>query len=162
MGALQVGLWSGVAIGPLIGGVLADNFGYGVPFLITAVLLFIAGLTISFGIHEDFEPSKNLEKISPSAILGGWKHIFQTSGVSLVYLMRFLTSLARTIIIPIAPLFVVSLIAENTATSNTYAGLVLAVSSATSTIGAIYLGNLGDKISHRTVLLGCSVSAAIL
>jgi len=89
MGALQVGLWSGVAVGPLIGGVLADHLGYGTPFLITAALLFIAGLTISIGIHEDFEPPKNPVQIRPGAILGEWKHILQTSGVSMVYAMRF-------------------------------------------------------------------------
>ncbi len=162
MGMLQVGLWTGVAIGPLIGGVLADMFGYNVPFFITATLLFVAGLTISFGINEDFKPPKNPVKINPSAILGEWKHILSTSGVGMVYFMRFLTGLARTIIIPIAPLFVVSLIAEDVGSMNTYAGLVLAVSSATSTIGAVYLGNLGDKISHKTVLFWSSVAAAIL
>jgi len=162
MGTLQVGLWAGVAIGPLIGGVLADMFGYSIPFLITASLLFIAGLTITFGIDENFTPPKNPVKISPSAIFGEWKHILGTSGVSMVYFMRFLTGLARTIIIPIAPLFVVSLIAEDATASNTYAGLVLAVSSATSTFGAVYLGNLGDKISHKTILFWSSVAAAIL
>jgi len=162
MGTLQVGLWTGVAIGPLLGGVLADIFGYSVPFFITAVLLFLAGLTVSFGIDEDFKPPKNPVKISPASIFGEWKHILSTSGVGMVYLMRFLTGLARTIIIPIAPLFVVSLIAEDAATTNTYAGLVLAVSSATSTIGAIYLGNLGDKISHKSVLFWSSVVAAAL
>lgn len=162
MGTLQVGLWGGVAIGPLLGGVLADNFGYSIPFLITAILLFVAGVTISVGIDENFTPPKNPVKISPSAIFGEWKHILSTSGVSMVYFMRFLTSLARTIIIPIAPLFVVSLIADTNATTNTYAGLVLAVSSATSTIGAVYLGNLGDKISHKKVLFWSSIVATIL
>jgi MFS transporter, DHA1 family, multidrug resistance protein len=162
MGALQVGLWGGVAVGPLIGGVLADSFGYRVPFLITASLLFVAGLMISFGIHEDFTPPKKPVKIRFGAILGEWKHIVQTSGVGMVYVMRFLSGLARTIIIPIAPLFVVSLIADSAATTNTYAGLVLAVSAATSTFGAVYLGNLGDKISHKTVLIGSAIVAALL
>jgi DHA1 family multidrug resistance protein-like MFS transporter len=39
---------------------------------------------------------------------------------------------------------------------------VLAVSSGTSTLGAVYLGNLGDRISHRKVLLFCSAAAAVL
>lgn len=162
MGALQVGLWSGIAVGPLLGGVLADNFGYGIPFLITGALLFLAGLTISFGIHEEFTPPKNPVAIRPGAIWGEWKHIVQTSGVGMVFMLRFLSGLARTIIIPIAPLFVISLIADADVTSNTYAGLVIAVSSATSTIGAIYLGNLGDKISHRNVLMWSAIAAAIL
>jgi DHA1 family multidrug resistance protein-like MFS transporter len=162
MGTLQVGLWAGVAVGPLIGGVLADMFGYSFPFLLTAALLFIAGLTVLVGIHEDFEPSDTSVKINPSAILGEWAHILKTSGVSMVYFMRFLTGLARTVIIPIAPLFVVSLIAEDATSTNTYAGLVLAVSSATSTIGAIYLGNLGDRISHKMILFWSAFFAMVL
>jgi len=162
MGMLQVGQWGGIAVGPLVGGVLADTFGYRIPFLITATFLFTAGLVISFGIHEGFTPPKNLPKIRVSVIFEEWKHIIQTSGVGLVYIMRFLTSLARTTLAPIAPLFVVSLIIDGSASSNTYAGLVLAISSATSTFGAVYLGNLGDKLSHRKVLLGSSMVAALL
>lgn len=162
MGMLQVGQWGGIAVGPLIGGVLADAFGYRIPFLITATFLFTAGLVISFGIHEGFTAPKNPIKIRVGAILGEWKHIIQTSGVGLVYVMRFLSSLARTTLAPVAPLFVVSLIVDGGASTNTVAGLVLAVSSATSTFGAVYLGNLGDKISHRKVLLGSSIVAALL
>jgi len=162
MGMLQVGQWGGIAVGPLIGGVLADAFGYRIPFLITAAFLFMAGLVITFGIQENFKPPKNPTKISVGAILGEWKHIVQTSGVGLVYVMRFLSSLARSTLIPIAPLFVVTLIVEGDATINTYAGLVLAVSSATSTFGAVYLGNLGDKITHRKILIGAAIVAAIL
>ena len=54
------------------------------------------------------------------------------------------------------------MIARETDSSNTYAGLVMAVSAATSTFGAVYLGNLGDRISHRKVLIYCSVAATAL
>ena len=162
MGTLQVGLWGGVAIGPLLGGVLADMFGYGAPFLVTAGLLLIGGLIVIFGVQEDFEAPRNPVKIRPTAILNEWKIILRTSGVGVVLFLRFLTGMARTIIIPIAPLFVVSLLARETEASNTYAGLMLAVSSATSTFGAVYLGNLGDKISHRKVLLWSAMAAALL
>lgn len=160
MGALQVGLWGGVAIGPLVGGVLADLFGYHIPFLVTAALLFVGGLIIAFGIREDFEAPSSPVRIRPTAILNEWKHILRTSGVGMVLFMRFLTGLARTIIIPIAPLFVVSLIVGETEAGNTYAGMMLAVSSAASTIGAIYLGGLGDRISHKKVLIGSAIAAA--
>lgn len=162
MGTLQVALWGGVAIGPLIGGVLADHFGYGIPFLFTAVLLSGGGFIVAIGIQENFVAPKNRRTIGPTDILHGWLQILRTSGVSLVLMLRFLVGLARSIIIPIAPLFVVSLIAGDLESSNTYAGLVLAVSSGTSTLGAVYLGNLGDRISHRKVLLFCSTAAALL
>ena len=162
MGMLQVGLWAGVAVGPLLGGVLADLFGYSVPFLITAVLLCFGGFIVFLGVNEDFSAVKRGKPLQAASMFRGWRDILGTSGVSLVLFMRFLAGLARTIIVPIAPLFVVSLVARETDASNTLAGLVMAVSAATSTIGAIYLGNLGDRISHRKVLLYCAVAAALL
>ena len=162
MGTLQVALWGGVAIGPLIGGVLADHFGYGIPFLFTAVLLSVGGLIVAIGVQENFAAPKDGAAIRPADILRSWVQILCTTGVSLVLMLRFLVGLARSIIIPIAPLFVVSLIAGELESGNTYAGLVLAISSGTSTLGAIYLGNLGDRISHRKVLLFCSTAAALL
>ena len=162
MGTLQLGLWSGVAVGPLIGGVMADLFGYSVPFLITGGLLGIGALIISIGINESFEPPKQAQSAHPRMILRGWKDILRAPGVSAVLLMRFLVAMARSIIIPIAPLFVVSLIGSQSHASNTAAGLMLAVSSATSTFGAVYLGSLGDRISHKKVLFFCSAAAAML
>ncbi len=162
MGTLQVGLWAGVAVGPLLGGVLADLFGYSLPFLLTAALLVMGGLIVLLGVSEDFTPPPHQAHFAMGAMLRGWRDILATSGVSLLFFMRFLAGLARTVIIPIAPLFVVSLIASDAASSNTYAGMVMAVSAATSTLGAVYLGNLGDRISHRKVLLFSAVAAALL
>ena len=162
MGALQVGLWAGVAVGPLMGGVLADLFGYSLPFLLTAALLAAGGLVVLLGVSEDFKPPEDEAHFAMGSILRGWRDILSTSGVSLLLFMRFLAGLARTVIIPIAPLFVVSLIASDGASSNTYAGMVMAASAATSTLGALYLGNLGDRISHRKVLLYSSLAATLL
>ena len=162
MGTLQVGLWAGVAVGPLLGGVLADLFGYTLPFLITALLLVIGGLVVLLGVNEGFRAPPKPNKSHAAAIVHNWKSILRASGVAPVLLIRFQASLARVIIMPIAPLFVVSLVAGSAEANNTYAGLVMAVSAATSTIGAVYLGNLGDKISHRKVLFFCALAGAAL
>lgn len=161
MGTLQLGLWAGVAVGPLIGGILADHFGYNMPYLITALLLMTGGLVVYFGVSESFSASKEAVEFHPVSLARGWKNILGTSGVSLALIIRFLSGLARTTIVPIAPLFVVSLIASETGATNTYAGLFMAVSAAASTVGAVWLGSLGDRISHRKVLFYCSLAAAI-
>ena len=161
MGALQLALWAGVAVGPLMGGVLADHFGYNIPYLMTALLLLAGGLVVFFGITESFSAEKESVKFDPMSLALGWRDILGTSGVSLALFIRFLSGLARTIIVPIAPLFVVSLIARDADASNTYAGLFMAVSAAAATLGAVWLGNLGDRISHRKVLFTCSLAAAI-
>jgi len=161
MGTLQLGLWTGVAIGPLMGGILADQFGYGMPYIITAGLLAAGGLVVLFGVNENFRASKELVEFNSVSLVRGWKDILKTSGVSLALWIRFLSGLARTIIVPIAPLFVISLMARETDSGNTFAGLFMAVSAAASTVGAVYLGNLGDRISHRKVLFYCSAVAAL-
>ncbi len=161
MGALQLALWAGVAVGPLLGGVLADHFGYNVPYFLTALLLMAGGFVVLGGITESFSAEKESVKFDPMSLFLGWRDILGTSGVSLALAIRFLSGLARTVIVPIAPLFVVSLIARDAEASNTYAGLFMAVSAAAATFGAVWLGNLGDRISHRKVLLYCSLAAAI-
>ena len=137
MGTLQVGLWAGVAVGPLLGGVLADLFGYSIPFVVTAVLLLAGGMVVMLGVNEDFSASQRREDFHAACDLPRLEINRADFRRGHGAVLRFLSSLARVIIVPIAPLFVVSLIARETDSSNTYAGLVMAVSAATSTFGAV-------------------------
>jgi len=75
MGALQLGLWAGVAVGPLMGGILADHFGYNIPYLVTGVLLMIGGLVVFFGVSESFSTSKEAVELRPLSLIRGWKDI---------------------------------------------------------------------------------------
>ncbi|MEL6309180.1 MAG: MFS transporter [Chloroflexota bacterium] len=140
MGTLQVGLWGGVALGPLLGGVLADAFGFAMPFFITAGALFLSGVMIYFGVDEDFEPQVADESQDRPSMISQWQHVLMANGVNVVYLMRFLSGVGRAMIIPIAPLFVVSLLNPEVAEQSIYAGLVMSVSSATATASGVYLG----------------------
>lgn len=157
MGTIQVGLWGGVAVGPLVGGILADMYGFAMPFFITAGALFVGGLLIQFGIHEDFEPQKQKTDAPRPSMVEQWQHVFSANGVSMVYFMRFLASTGRTMIVPIAPLFIVSLLPPELASQSIYAGLVISVSSATSTFSGVYLGRLGDRVGHRTILIWSAI-----
>ncbi len=56
MGLLLMGQTTGIAIGPLIGGVLADAFGYQLTFVVTSVLLLVGGILVFFGVEERFTP----------------------------------------------------------------------------------------------------------
>jgi MFS transporter, DHA1 family, multidrug resistance protein len=160
MAVLQVGLWSGIAVGPLIGGFTADLVGYRATFVLTAVLLVIAGLLVRYGVEEEFAPALAVGERHPG-LLSGWRLILAQPGVSLTYFIRFLSHLGRTMIFPIAPLFVQSLLV-NQARLNTVTGLVIGLASAASTISAIYLGRLGDRIGHRQILVVASFAAALL
>ncbi len=160
MGLMQVGLGAGVALGPLIGGAVADVLGYSEAFYITASLLLLAGLLVLFGVKEDFTPlqEKQGERFH---FIAEWRHILSASGVILAYGMRFMSTLGRMMVIPIAPLFIVTLM-EDTSRVNTFTGLMIGVSSAATTISAVYLGRLGDRLGQRKILIVCTLLAALL
>ncbi|MFW5691227.1 MAG: MFS transporter [Chloroflexota bacterium] len=175
MGTLQVALWSGVSLGPLLGGVMADAFGYRVPFLITAMMLFIAGLLVHFFVYEDFTPEAKAAN-RDKGFVGEWRHILGMPGVLQTYLVRFMTGLTRSMLIPIMPLYIAMLISEQSFTFtpepfaalaitilgvSTITGLVVGSQSAAATFSAVYLGRLGDQIGHRRIVLGSAVFAAV-
>ncbi len=157
MGLLQVGFGTGIAMGPLFGGAVADLFGYSVVFYITALLLLLAGLLVHFGIHENFQPSESgsAEKIS---FMQNFRSLMATVGVIMTFMIRFLTSLGRMMVFPIIPLFIATLMVD-TSKLNTFTGLVLGVASAATTISAVFLGKLGDRIGYRKVMI---VSLAVM
>lgn len=150
MGVLLVGLTTGIAIGPLIGGVMADAFGYRMTFVLTAALLLLSGILVLVGVQEKFErPPAGAEQ--KRSFLSDWRHVLQTEGVPMAYGLRFLANLGRSLIIPFAPLFIATLLTSD-ARLNTFTGLVIGVSAGAGTLTAVFLGRLGDKIGHRRVL----------
>jgi MFS transporter, DHA1 family, multidrug resistance protein len=160
MGLLQVGLGTGVAVGPLIGGAIADAFGYGAAFYVTAALLLVAGLLVLFFIHEDHVPARVAAPVR-STLMSGWREILSTSGVALTYTMRFMSQLGRMMLIPIAPLFIQLLLLDS-GQVNTVTGLVIGAAAATTTLSAVYLGRLGDRLGHRRIFIVCAFFAALL
>jgi DHA1 family multidrug resistance protein-like MFS transporter len=159
MGTLQMGLWSGTAAGPLIGGVMAETLGFRATFITTAALLFISGILVTIGVRGNRRPSTP-RKQQPLAIWQGWLTIIRTPGISPAYGMRFLSSLSQTILLPFAPLFIASLLQPNDPVS-AYTGLIVGVSSAAGTATAIWLGRLGDRIGHQQVLMMSAILAGI-
>lgn len=158
LGLMQVALWGGVAVGPLIGGALADAYGYRASFIITACLLVISGILVWRGVKEEFE-RPTAEKPRRS-VLGDWGHILSAPGVQPLYLMRFLLGLGTVFLVPLAPLFVVTLLPPD-APQNFYTGMIIAAGGAASTVTAVSLGRLGDRIGHRRILLASAVIATI-
>jgi DHA1 family multidrug resistance protein-like MFS transporter len=75
--------------------------------------------------------------------------------------MRFLSQVGRMMIIPILPLFIVSLMPAS-ARVNTFTGLVIGVASATTAVSVVFLGRLGDRVGHRQVLVPSAMTVALL
>jgi DHA1 family multidrug resistance protein-like MFS transporter len=160
MGLLTVGVGSGVAIGPLIGGAVADLYGYNAAFFVTAAMLFLSGVLVMLGVEEQFEPNKG-KSGSGSSVLAMWIALLRTHGLAVSYGIRFLTQLGRMMVVPITPLFIQELMGS-TQGVNTITGLVTGVYAGMLTVSSIYLGRLGDQVGHRRVVLTSVLLVAIL
>lgn len=150
MGIIQLGALLGTAIGPFMGGVLADALGFHAAFVATAVLLLIAGVLVHFGVEEDFVPS--VTSTERPHFLTDWKRIFQTQGVIVAYVLRFISWMARISLLPFVPLFVMSLMSSD-ANVATITGVLTGVAALTGMVSAYYSGRLGDQIGHRKIFI---------
>ncbi|MBA2667847.1 MAG: MFS transporter [Trueperaceae bacterium] len=160
MGVMQTALWSGVSIGPVIGGLLEYFFGYRLAFVITAVLLLSGGVLVTTLVREVFVPPKR-ERGGVRGFADGLSHVLRTPGVGTIFVVRFLAWSGRTMIVPFLPLFVAALMAGAPA-AGLVTGLAIGGSSFAGTLTSIALGRLGDRIGHRTVLIGGALATGLL
>jgi len=159
MGVLQVGMGIGVSIGPVIGGIMADMFGYRSAFYITGAALFISGIAVHIGVNENFKKPGATAR-EKRHFISEWKHVLHAKGVAVTFCLRFLNQLGRVIFIPILPVFVQSIIGESSKI-NSFTGLVVGITSVTMTLSSIYLGKLGDRIGHRSIVIGSSMACGL-
>ena len=160
MGLLQVGLWSGVSTGPLVGGVLSDLMGFQGTFVVTSILLLLSGLGVWFGVQEPFERSEQVQS-GRFGFLEDWRRVLSNPQLDFTLLLRFLNASGRSVLEPVLPLFVLSL-TTGSARVATSTGVVVGAASAASTVTAVYLGRLGDRTGHARVALACGIGAAVL
>ncbi|MBU0703685.1 MAG: MFS transporter [Chloroflexi bacterium] len=169
LGLLQMAIYLGASVGPLLGGLVADSFGFRATFLVTGALLFLAALGVLIFIREDFEPvtlpadgqaatgttrptlrrrvwSRLAPVLSSPALLG-------VMGVCL--LMR----LGARLMGPVLPLFIETIAPANARVAS-ITGVISGVSAAAGAVGALGLGRLGDRMGYRNILVVCAIVSA--
>jgi len=160
MGLMQVAMGLGLGLGPVIGGLVADAYGYQAAFYITGALLAIAGVVVLFEVDEQFVPQESVGKKRLN-IFAAWQRVLISHGVRLVYMLRFINQMGRIIFIPILPVFIISLI-DNPGRVNSFTGIVIGASSAATAFFSIYIGRVGDRTGHRSIVIICLLCSGIL
>ena len=158
LGMLQMGLWSGISIGPLMGGIIADTVGFRAAIVVTAALLALGGSLAWWGVEEVFVPHPRT-LAARGSFLGAWQHILANEGVRITYLCRFLSRLGRTMVMPFMALIVADLMI-NTDNAASISGTIIGVGAALGTVNAVMSGRLGDRVGHRRVLTIMTLAAA--
>jgi DHA1 family multidrug resistance protein-like MFS transporter len=161
LGLLQMAVWTGASVGPLLGGLVADTWGYRAAFWVTGSLLFLAGLTVWRFVEEDFEPPNHEKNGTSDGFWDGLKLVVHDRGLVSIFGIRFMARTAVRLMGPVLPLFIQSLVPP-TARVATITGLISGVRAATGAIGAATLGRASDRLGYRRVLLACAVGTSIL
>ncbi len=150
MGVLQTAYWIGISLGPVAGGAVSDAIGYRALFLMASSLLFVGGISVVLGIHEEFEPVESKGR-GLFGFVREWYEVIRTPGIASAFLVRFLGQGSKQLVLPFIPLFAGMLLAGHS-NVNTLTGLMMSLASAATVLTAIQFGNLGDRIGHKVVL----------
>src|SRR5690606_38510642 len=131
---------------------------YRAAFYVTAALLLAAGVVGWFGIREVFTPAAK-QAHGSSGMLAHYATIMARPAVTAIFVIRFVSQMGLTMIIPVTPLFIQTEL-PIPGGLNAFVGLISAVVSATTSIGSISLGRLSDRLEKRSIVIACSLIAA--
>lgn len=150
---------SGVIVGPLLGGYMADTLGLRMVFFVTAALLMVSFTVTLLLIKEGVRP-----KISKAERLSG-KAVFATLPYPWIMLSLFVTTLVIQLcngsIGPILALFIKHLSPDSTNIAF-ISGFIAAVPGISALFSAPKLGKLGDRIGTARVLMATLIFAVVL
>lgn len=157
LGIMQTSVFTGTSIGPLLGGIIADNYGYRLSFIVGGITLFISGLIVLVFVQEHRGSARVVH--SPPF----WRDLGNALKIPVIPAMigtYFAIQFGATVVTPILPQFVQTL--QGTAgRAATVTGVVLAGAGVASAVAAVVVGVVSDRIGYKRVLVIASLIAAV-
>ncbi|WP_420920054.1 multidrug efflux MFS transporter [Bacillus halotolerans] len=158
LGTLQMGQVSGSLFGPLLGGVLADHFGFTYTFFITSFVIFLAVLLVLFGVKE--QPlTEKINKRQSYARKEVLSYIFHQPALWVMMLLTMLIQTGNFSIQPLLALYVNELHGSDNLAF--FSGMAFSATGLGSLLLARKWGDLGDRYGHRRILIGLLIAASL-
>jgi DHA1 family multidrug resistance protein-like MFS transporter len=147
MGLLMTTVYVGNSVGPLIGGMSADRFGYEATFFLTGGFLLAGGLIVLLLVDEKFErpDHKNGTPLQSIFRLAGSRQILP------LLIIQFSLQAGPNLVAPILSLLMQQLNPSGEAATST--GIALGLASVIAAISATVAGRLASHISLKTILI---------
>ncbi|MGO2154306.1 MAG: multidrug efflux MFS transporter [Serratia proteamaculans] len=149
LGTLSTGPVTGVIVGPLLGGLMADHLGLRVVFFVTAGLMFVSFLITLFLIKERSIEVKKADRLSGKAV---FQSLPYPTLIVTLFISTLMIQLANSSISPILTLFIKDLSGDS-GNIAFISGMIAAVPGVAALISAPSLGRLGDRIGTARILL---------
>ena len=174
MGMLQMGIFTGNALGPFIGGLVADLLGRRAVFPCSALMLGASALLILRYVPRDKvlpplpEPVSEVEETAEGLAVSRPKSflenvsllIHQTTGIWGVLAIGVLFQVANGIVTPILPLFVMQLGRGSAFVAST-TGIILGAGSLAAALASVIIGRYALRLGYGRTLAFCLVGAAV-
>ncbi len=157
VGMFQTALIVGGAVGPMIGGVIADLFGYRLPFIIFGALCLVTLIIIRFAISEAFIPTPKSEQPSIKETL---RYIWSLGDLKVMLIVLFLAQFAMQSIGPILPIYIQNMV-SNTGSLASISGTIIAIGGITRALASASMGLINRHFSHRRILTIASILCAV-
>jgi DHA1 family multidrug resistance protein-like MFS transporter len=146
LGTLQTGQMAGSLIGPLIGGILAEAFGFRAVFVLTGLILMMASVVVMIFVDKGTPVQAKAKEHSRGA--GDWRTL---SPLIPVFIATTVTQIGMMSIQPILSIYTKSL--YHGVHLEFIAGLVVSVTGVANLIGSPLLGRYGDRVGQRRILI---------
>jgi len=156
LGTLSTGAVGGMLLGPLIGGYLAETWGFRSVFYATGTLLMIAFMASLLFVQEEFQPPKK----NVLSFREVWSLIPNPRIMITMFVTTFILQLALLSIEPIITVFITQL--HVTTHIALISGMVFAASGLANMLAAPQLGKISDKIGPHKVILVALIVAGLL
>ncbi len=159
LGLLQMAIFMGNSIGPLLGGTIADLAGSRMSFLVTSALLFIASYIVFRNVDENFTPKPKSASLLRNAI-PDFSALSSNSAIVALIVVVFFIQFANSVAGPIIPLVVLDM-TKSLRGAGSLSGLIIGVAALGGALGAVVAGRVSGKMGYGKVLLLCIAGAFV-
>jgi MFS transporter, DHA1 family, multidrug resistance protein len=159
LGTLQTGNVTGSLLGPLIGGVLADSFGFAQTFHIVSIPLVLASLFVFFGLKEyKLESKEEAQKtFSRKEVI---QHIMNKPVLLMIMLVSMFVQIAHFSIQPILSLYVDEL--HGPVNIAFFSGLAFSITGLGNLLMARKWGKIADRVGYEKILIFLLIASSIV
>lgn len=159
LGLLQMAIFLGASLGPLIGGVIADLFGVRVNFFATSALLLAAGIVVARFAQDNFKPPAQRKSIV-SSLLPDFRPLARSRALWALMAVIAADQIAGSVTGPFLPLFIQKISAA-TVRVGSMTGVIIGLGALASALAAVIVGRFSYRLGYRRVLIVCMIGAAI-